>query len=99
MIYIIDHKDSFTWNVVHQFSKFDEVYCSNYDQINQKMTVMCRQLTPTAQGIPLEIYAFSKDKIWVNYEHISSDIFDHLLAAIPYFHLECFELSPTLPKL
>ena len=36
MIYIIDHKDSFTWNVVHQFSKFDEVYCSNYDQINQK---------------------------------------------------------------
>ena len=36
MIYIIDHNDSFTWNVVHQFSKFDEVYCSNYDQINQK---------------------------------------------------------------
>ena len=36
MIYIIDHQDSFTWNVVHQFSKFDEVYCSNYFQINQK---------------------------------------------------------------
>ena len=34
MIYIIDHKDSFTWNVVHQFSKFDEVYCSNFDDIN-----------------------------------------------------------------
>ncbi len=36
MIYIIDHKDSFTWNVVHQFSKFDNVYCSNYDKINKK---------------------------------------------------------------
>ena len=36
MIYIIDHQDSFTWNVVHQFSMFDEVYCSNYFEINQK---------------------------------------------------------------
>ena len=37
MIYIIDHQDSFTWNVVHQFSKFDEVYCSNYFEINQRL--------------------------------------------------------------
>lgn len=81
------------------FRQYTQVYLQTHDQINQKMTVMCRQLTPTAQGIPLEIYAFSKDKIWVNYEHISSDIFDHLLAAIPYFHLECFELSPTIPKI
>ena len=36
MIYIIDHQDSFTWNVVHQFSKFDDVYCSNYFEINKK---------------------------------------------------------------
>ena len=36
MIYVIDHKDSFTWNVVHQFAKFDEVYCSNYFDINNK---------------------------------------------------------------
>ena len=36
MIYIIDHNDSFTWNVVHQFSKFDEVFCSNYFEINKK---------------------------------------------------------------
>ena len=81
------------------FRQYTQVYLQTHDQINQKMTVMCRQLSPTAQGIPLEIYAFSKDKIWVNYEHISSDIFDHLLAAIPYFHLECFELSPILPKI
>ena len=36
MIYIIDHQDSFTWNIVHQLSNFDEVYCSNYFEINQK---------------------------------------------------------------
>ncbi len=37
MIYIIDHQDSFTWNVVHQFSQFDEVYCSNYFEINNSL--------------------------------------------------------------
>lgn len=79
------------------FRYYTQVYLQTHDQINQNMTVMCRQLAPTAQGIPLEIYAFSKDKVWINYEGISSDIFDHLQAAIPYFHLECFELSPTLP--
>lgn len=78
------------------FRHYAQSYLKSHDQINQKMTVMCRQLAPTAQGIPLEIYAFSKDKEWVNYEHISSDLFDHLLAAIPYFHLKCFELSTTL---
>ena len=41
MIYIIDHQDSFTWNVVHQFSKFDEVYCSNYFEINKKKIEKC----------------------------------------------------------
>jgi len=41
MIYIIDHQDSFTWNVVHQFSKFDKVYCSNYFEINQKKLDQC----------------------------------------------------------
>jgi miniconductance mechanosensitive channel len=48
-------------------------------------------LAPTSEGIPLEIYVFVKDKVWVNYERIMSDIFDHLLAAIPSFELECFE--------
>ena len=58
------------------------------------MMIMTRQLDPTPQGIPLEIYAFSKDKVWQNYEHIIADIFDHLLAATPYFNLELYEL-PT----
>jgi miniconductance mechanosensitive channel len=80
------------------FRYYAQSYLKSHEQINQNMTVMCRQLAPTAQGIPLEIYAFSKDKEWINYEHISSDLFDHLLAAIPYFHLKCFELSTTLTE-
>lgn len=56
---------------------------------------MVRQLEPTAQGIPLEIYAFSSDKRWENYEYIMADIFDHLIAAVPYFDLEIFELPST----
>ena len=54
--------------------------------------IMARQLAPTTQGIPLEIYAFSSDKRWKNYEYIMSDIFDHIIAAVPYFDLEIFEL-------
>ena len=52
---------------------------------------MCRQLTPTPTGVPLEIYAFITDKTWVNYEEIVSDIFDHLLASISSFGLKNFE--------
>jgi len=76
------------------FRKYVETYLKNHSGINQEMTLMTRQLPPTPQGIPLEIYAFSIDKRWVNYEYIMADIFDHLLAALPYFELEVFEL-PT----
>ena len=64
--------------------------------VNKEMTLMCRQLAPTSQGVPIEVYAFSKDKVWENYEHIVADIFDHLLASTEYFHLECFELSSLI---
>ena len=57
---------------------------------------MVRQLQPTPQGIPLEIYAFSSDKRWENYEYVMADIFDHLLAALPYFFLETFELPVSM---
>jgi miniconductance mechanosensitive channel len=56
------------------------------------MFLMVRHLSPTSQGIPIEIYCFSNDKEWENYEHIQANIFDHLLAAVPYFKLEIFEL-------
>ena len=75
------------------FRKYIQSYIEIHSAINKEMTIMTRQLAPTSQGIPLEIYAFSSDKRWENYEYIMSDIFDHMLAAVPYFDLELFELS------
>lgn len=73
------------------FRKYIESYLKAHSAINKDMMIMARQLAPTTQGIPLEVYAFSKDKRWENYEYITSDIFDHLIAAVPYFDLELFE--------
>ncbi|WP_062057622.1 mechanosensitive ion channel family protein [Aquimarina longa] len=75
------------------FRNYVELYLENHPSINKDMTIMSRQLPPSAQGTPLEIYAFSNNKVWKNYEHIMADIFDHLLSAIPYFNLEVFELN------
>jgi len=74
------------------FRKYIDTYLNNHSAINKEMMVMARQLDPTSQGIPIEVYAFSSDKRWDNYEYIMADIFDHLLAAVPYFDLEVFEL-------
>lgn len=79
------------------FRIYTEAYLQKHPMVNKEMTLMCRQLAPTPQGVPIEVYVFSKDKVWENYEHIVADIFDHLLASTQYFHLECFELSPVIP--
>ncbi|PQJ32874.1 mechanosensitive ion channel protein MscS [Nonlabens arenilitoris] len=73
------------------FRKYLETYIENHSGVNKDMMIMVRQLAPTAHGIPLEIYAFSSDKRWKNYEYIMADIFDHTIAAVPYFNLEIFE--------
>ena len=75
------------------FRKYMQSYIENHSGINKDMMIMVRQLAPTPQGLPLEIYAFSSDKRWANYEYIMSDIFDHAFAAVPFFDLEIFELS------
>ncbi|GAA4937235.1 mechanosensitive ion channel [Algibacter agarivorans] len=77
------------------FRKYIDSYLKHHSAINKDMMIMARQLAPTTQGIPLEIYAFSSDKRWENYEYIMSDIFDHLMAALPYFDLEIFELPSS----
>lgn len=74
------------------FRKFIQTYLEQHSAINDEMLLMARQLQPTSQGIPIEIYCFSKDKRWENYEYVMSDLFDHFLAAVPYFDLEIFEL-------
>ena len=60
------------------------------------MTFLVRQLQPTDKGISLEIYVFSSDQNWANYEGIQADIFDHLLAAISYFDLAVYQTQSSL---
>jgi miniconductance mechanosensitive channel len=75
------------------FRIYIEEYLKSHPMTNDDLTMMCRQLEPTSQGIPIQIYTFSKDKEWTKYEALTSDIFDHLLSSVKYFKLECFELS------
>ena len=78
------------------FRKYINQYILSHPGINKEMLLMVRYLQPTEHGIPLEIYCFSKDKEWINYEYIMADIFDHSIASIPYFDLEVFELISTV---
>ena len=77
------------------FRKYINQYVESHAGINKDMLLMVRYLQPTENGIPLEIYCFSKDKTWSNYEHIMADIFDHVMASLPYFDLEPFEIVST----
>ena len=78
------------------FRVYVEKYLKNHPMTNDNLTLMCRQLEPTSQGIPIQIYTFSKDKEWTKYEGLTSDIFDHLLSSVKYFDLECFELNQSI---
>jgi miniconductance mechanosensitive channel len=66
-------------------------YLQNHPKINQELTILVRQLDPTPDGIPIQIYAFCTDIAWVNYEAVQSDIFDHTLSVIHQFDLEIFQ--------
>jgi miniconductance mechanosensitive channel len=72
------------------FRKYIIQYLQQYPGLNTNMTMVCRQLQPTPYGVPLEVYTFSKDKRFENYEYIMADIFDHIIASVPYFDLEIF---------
>lgn len=76
------------------FREYAETYLKQNPNINTEMTVIVRQLLATEHGIPLEVYAFSKFKDFDNFEKNAADIFDHLLAAVPFFELEIFQ-SPS----
>jgi len=76
------------------FRAYANACLRNHPKIRQDMTLMVRQLSPTDHGLPIEIYAFSNDQIWVNYEAIQADIFDHMLAVVPQFGLRIFQ-NPT----
>jgi miniconductance mechanosensitive channel len=66
-------------------------YLKEHPKISKNHTLLVRQLDPGPTGIPIEIYVFTTDNNWVNYEGIQSDIFDHILAIVPEFGLKVFQ--------
>ncbi len=76
------------------FRAYVERYLRNHPLVNQEMTLIVRQLNPTPEGLPIEVYCFTKTIKWSEYESIQSDIFDHLLAIIHQFELRVFQ-NPT----
>lgn len=79
---------------VGTFRAYVEAYLRSHPQIHQDMTLLVRQLDPGPNGLPIEIYAFTSDVRWENYEAIQADIFDHILAVVPQFDLRVFQ-EPT----
>ncbi len=73
------------------FRAYVEAYLKNHHMINTEMTFLIRHLAPTEHGLPIEIYVFSKDKAWANYESIQANIFDHIMAVVPEFDLRVFQ--------
>ena len=68
-----------------------DIYLRNNPRVNQDMILMVRQLQPTAQGLPLELYFFSANTAWVAYEHLQADVFEHLIAMLPEFGIKAFQ--------
>ena len=73
------------------FRMYVQSYLRAHPNVHQGMTVMVRQLEPEPQGLPLEIYCFANTVVWVEFEAIQADIFDHLLAILPEFGLRVFQ--------
>ncbi|MDX2416144.1 MAG: mechanosensitive ion channel [Xanthomonadales bacterium] len=76
---------------VGTFRAYVKAYLLNHPMISKEMTFLVRQLQPTEYGLPIEVYVFSMDKVWANYEAIQADIFDHILAVVPEFDLRVYQ--------
>ena len=86
----MERDDEFVVNL-HLFRNYLEDYLRKHSRVNQNMTIMVRQLQPTAQGLPLELYFFSDGTAWVPYEHLQAEIFEHVFAMLPTFNLRVFQ--------
>lgn len=73
------------------FRAYLTAYLKDNQNLHQDLPLMVRQLQPTETGLPLEIYAFSKEQEWERFEEVQADIFDHVLAGIKFFDLQLFQ--------
>ena len=76
------------------FRHYLEYYLRTHPKVSQELIMTVRQLQPTAQGMPVELYFFSADTAWLKYEHLQAEVFDHVLAMLHVFDLKVFQ-SPT----
>ena len=76
------------------FRHYLDYYLRHHPKVNQDMIMLVRQLQPTAQGMPIELYFFSANTMWVKYEGLQAEVFDHVLAVVHRFGLKVFQ-SPT----
>ena len=79
---------------LHIFRHYIEYYLRTHPKINPEMIMTVRQLQPTNQGMPIELYFFSAETAWLKYEHLQAEVFDHVLAILHTFGLKVFQ-SPT----
>ena len=73
------------------YRAYIKAYLKNNKHIHNDMTFLVRQLSPTEKGLPIEIYVFSNNTNWIEYEEIQSDIFDHLLSVLNQFELQIYQ--------
>jgi miniconductance mechanosensitive channel len=76
------------------FRAYLQEYLHRHEKVHKDMTLMVRQLAPTTEGLPIELYIFTNDIRWTYYEAIQADIFDHIFAVLPEFGLRAFQI-PT----
>ena len=79
---------------LYVFRHYLEYYLRHNPRVNTELILMVRQLQPTPQGLPIELYFFSANKDWIPYERLQAEVFDHLLAVLPEFGLRVFQ-SPS----
>ncbi|KNC68504.1 mechanosensitive ion channel family protein [Pseudoalteromonas ardens] len=80
------------WSNVSVFRRYAETYLKAHPQVNSECLCMVRELAPTQYGLPVELYCFSRDKRWVQYEHLQADVLDHILTVMPYFGLRPYQV-------
>lgn len=79
---------------LHIFRHYVDYYLRNHPVVSKDMTLLVRQLQPTSEGLPIELYFFSADTRWANYEQLQAEVFDHIIAKLHTFNLKVFQ-SPS----
>ena len=77
------------------FRHYMDWYLKNHPEVHKGMTILVRQMQPTSEGMPIELYFFSADTAWLRYEHLQGEVFDHLLAVLHTFDLRVFQRSSS----